>query len=187
LLAHLLQVGAPADQHPVPQLIAAMWPDLVRLQALYLAVKDKAVLETISEVYCAILHAGKTTCRSAIPDLIAACVGMLDGMAEPFALTPLTTTLELHGADPEFQPSFTQLLDNIFLRVRAMVGAAIPFTPEAADLLAGLLHLVFRALIFSSHSLSQTTQFVSMIELVSLIHAVHVSRIVQVGSSRFCG
>ena len=160
-----------ADNHPIPHLVTAMWADLGRLQALYAAVPptgNKAILEGMCDVYDAVIHAGKQSCRAAIPNIVQASVAILDRTSETFAFKPLSSAIVLHWEDAELQTSFTQLLDNLFAKVQAKVGAARPFSSDAADLLAGFFEVVFSATIFTPAALGQATTFVPLMELITV-------------------
>lgn len=158
------------ESHPIPQLITAMWADLGRLQTLYAAVPpagNKAVLGGLCEVYDAVMHAGKQSCRVAIPNIIQASMAVLDRTSERFAFKPLSSAIELHWNDTELSSSFTPLLDSLFAKVNTKVGAARPIPSDAADFLAGFLELVFRATIFVPAALGQTKSYVALMELTT--------------------
>jgi len=160
-----------AESHPIPHLITAMWSDLGRLQTLYTAVApvgNKAVLEGLCDVYDGIIHAGKQSCLAAIPNIVQASVAILDRTSETFALKPISSAIELHASNAELQPSFTQLLDSLFAKVQAKVGTVRPFPSDAAELLAGLLQVGFKAALFVPTALGQTKSFVPLMELTTI-------------------
>jgi len=153
------------DKHPFMLVLGGIWADLDRLQKMYPTQRE--VLEALCSVYEAAVKSGKALCQEVIPNIITACLEIFEHVNDPFALAPLASAVELHGATAELQASFTGLFDNLCQRMQA-ASSHSSTDSDAAHLMSGYLNLIYRALVFSPAALSQAQSLPTTMQMAAM-------------------